>query len=206
MHLLLTDRLACPRCGPEFGLILMAGDVRDRRVFEGHLGCFNCREEYPVDGGIADLRPPPRGRIDEASALPPDDPERALRLAALLGVREGPGHLLVMGEPAAQAERVAAIVEAIEVVAVHPGFEGTDEVGGVSRVRVGNVLPLQSYAMRGVALEGAFVTSHLEEGLRVLSPGARLVLMGAPNGTLEALEARGLELLLATDRALVAQR
>ena len=24
MHLFLTDRLSCPRCGPEFGLILLA--------------------------------------------------------------------------------------------------------------------------------------------------------------------------------------
>ncbi len=184
----------------------MAGDVRDRRVFEGYLGCFNCREEYPVDAGIADLRPPPRAPIGASPGLPADDPEKALRLAALLGVREGPGHLLVMGEPAAQAERVAAMVESIEVVAVHPGFEGTDEVAGVSRIRVGNVLPLQSYAMRGVALEGAFVTSHLDEGLRVIPPGARLVLLGAPEGTRETLEARGLELLLATDRALVAER
>ena len=60
MHILLTDRLACPRCGPEFGLVLLAHEVRDRRVLEGDLGCPNCREAYPVREGFADLRPPPR--------------------------------------------------------------------------------------------------------------------------------------------------
>ena len=184
----------------------MAADVRERRVLEGRLGCFNCREEYPVERGMADLRPPPRTAGSEGDELPPDDPEAALRLAALLGVREGPGHLLVMGDPAGQAERVAAMVESIEVVAVHPGLDAVEEIPGVSRLRVGNVLPLQSYAMRGTALAGRFVGSHFDEALRVTAPGARLVLLEAPEGTREALEERGMDLLLATDRALVAER
>jgi uncharacterized protein YbaR (Trm112 family)/SAM-dependent methyltransferase len=79
VHLLLTDRVTCPRCGPRFGLILLAERVVDRRVLEGHLGCPNCREHYPVRKGYGDLRPPAdRGNLGdeppEASG-PPGMPE-----------------------------------------------------------------------------------------------------------------------------------
>ena len=40
MHILLTDALTCPRCGPDFGLIVLAEGVEDRRV-----PCENNRAE-----------------------------------------------------------------------------------------------------------------------------------------------------------------
>ena len=49
----LTDHLVCPRCGPPFGLILLARDVRDRRVREGEFGCPNCRDRFPVKERIS---------------------------------------------------------------------------------------------------------------------------------------------------------
>ena len=61
MNIGLVDHLVCPRCGPPFGLVLLAHEVRDRRVSEGEFGCPNCRDRFPVEGGFADLRPPPRG-------------------------------------------------------------------------------------------------------------------------------------------------
>jgi len=61
MNLVLTDVLACPRCGPPFGLILLADSMRERRVLEGVLGCPNCYGRYPVRGGLADLRAVPEG-------------------------------------------------------------------------------------------------------------------------------------------------
>ncbi len=36
MHLLLTDRLTCPRCGPDHGLILLAREIVDR-LFDGRV-------------------------------------------------------------------------------------------------------------------------------------------------------------------------
>ncbi|HWK89996.1 MAG TPA: Trm112 family protein, partial [Longimicrobium sp.] len=56
MHILLTDLLTCPRCGPEHGLVLLADRIEERRVVRGRLGCPNCRETYPVAGTVADLR------------------------------------------------------------------------------------------------------------------------------------------------------
>ena len=63
MNVALTDHLVCPRCGPPFGLVLLARDVRDRRVREGEFGCPNCRDRFPVEGGFGDLRPPPRAVV-----------------------------------------------------------------------------------------------------------------------------------------------
>ena len=61
MNVALVDHLVCPRCGPPNGLLLLAHDVRDRRVHEGEFGCPNCRDRFPVVDGFGDLRPPPRG-------------------------------------------------------------------------------------------------------------------------------------------------
>ena len=74
MQLLLTDRLACPRCGPGFGLVLLADRMVDRRVHEGTLGCPNCRDSFTVHAGFADLRAPPRGALQPGLAGP--DPAR----------------------------------------------------------------------------------------------------------------------------------
>ena len=60
MNVALVDHLVCPRCGPPNGLLLLAHDVRERRVHEGEFGCPNCRDRFPVTGGFGDLRPPPR--------------------------------------------------------------------------------------------------------------------------------------------------
>jgi uncharacterized protein YbaR (Trm112 family) len=199
----LTDVLTCPRCGPAFGLILLADEVRDLRVLEGRLGCPNCREHYPVDRGYADLRPPPRAERPAAEGLGSDDPEGAIRLGALLGVREGPGVLLLMGRPVRHAERLAAMVERIEVVAAHAGLRNFPETPGVSRLRVGERLPFRSGTLRGAAAGGREADRHLAEAVRVLAPGARLVVV-EPEGDLEQrMEDSGLELLLVTARALV---
>ena len=74
MNVSLTDHLVCPRCGPPFGLVLLARDVRDRRVRQGEFGCPNCRDGFPVVGGFGDLRPPPRrpepsGVVGEADTV-----------------------------------------------------------------------------------------------------------------------------------------
>lgn len=206
MHLLVTDRLACPRCGPEFGLILLAERMEDRRVLEGALGCANCRERYPVKGGFGDLRPPPRPLLSEVAPLPESSPEGAFRLAALLGVEEGPGLILLRGSWAAHATRLAGLIDDIEVVAAHGELEEAPEASGVSRMALGDRFPFFSGSLRGVALDLLQTDHGLEEGIRVLGPGARIVLKAPATGVMERLEEAGLEILLQTESFLVATR
>jgi uncharacterized protein YbaR (Trm112 family) len=222
VHLLVTDRLACPRCGPGFGLILLSDRVRDRRVLEGAFGCANCRERYPVQEGFADLRPHPGGAAggavggEDPGAPPllPDDAEGALRLAAMLGVTEGPATLLLAGAPARHAERLAAMLDGVEVVALHPGLRDLPETPGVSRGMAGLPLPFFDATFRGVAADEGWAESGLEELRRVTAPGARMVLGlpdpeeagGARRAAVERGSQAGREVLLETDRTLVLLR
>jgi uncharacterized protein YbaR (Trm112 family) len=178
MHLLHTDRLCCPRCGPEFGLIALVARAADRRLIDGSFGCPNCRERYPVRGGFADLRPPPRKPLPNASSAPlPED--APLRIAALLGIAEGPAYVAALGLTAEIASQLSAIVPELEVVAAGEGRDDEREAAGVSRIACGRTFPLRDRAVGGTVISGADANRWLPEARRVVVPGGRIVLIGA---------------------------
>lgn len=213
MHLLLTDRITCPRCGPEFGLILLAHQVKERRVVAGEFGCSNCRERYPVDEGFGDLRAPPRRSLDdlpEAEAGPVtaglrDDPEGPLRLAALMGVTEGPGTLLIEGPAASLAGGVVRLVSGVEVVAASPHLRKARPEDGVSRMTSHPGLPFFSDTFKAVVLSGGRNRRWVAEGTRVLSPRCRIAILDPQEDSGRWLEAEGLRVLLQEDGVLVAE-
>lgn len=196
MHVLLTDRLSCPRCGPDFGLILLAESTRERRVLEGRMGCPNCRDRFPVHDGFGDLRAPPRSELTADAPPDPPDAEATERLRALLGVAEGPGNLALVGDLAIHADGLAERTPEVEVVAVSPALQGLPERPGVSRVVARPGLPFFSRTFRGVALAADAVDAFLAEAARVAAPGARVVVLDAPEATRERLESAGLRVLL----------
>ena len=94
MYILLTDALTCPRCGPDFGLLVLADRMAERRVIEGALGCANCRSSYPIRNAAADLRVAPSastestGPAESDEAGPSDgDAEAAVRLHDSVNIR-----------------------------------------------------------------------------------------------------------------------
>lgn len=209
VHLLLTDRLTCPRCGPGFGLILLAREVRNRRIIRGDFGCANCRETYPVEDGFGDLRSPPRTPLREfprgsngggSGALedpaPGEDETEALRLAALLGVTEGPGTLLLKGPAATHAGAVARMVSGVEVVGMDLSLWGCSEEEGVSRMVASPGFPFFSDTLTAVLLSGEVEDRELGEAVRVLAPRGRLVVLDAPPRARGRLEREGLRILL----------
>ena len=206
MHILLTDVLTCPRCGPEFGLILLAERIGDRRVLEGRLGCPNCREQYPIRDGVVDVRLPGADADTSSSSATGDAQEAGVRLAALLGLADAQGTVLVAGPGAALAGEVAALVPELEVVALADGPGDPDGPPGVTRM-VGAVAPLPFRAgkLRGVAFTGGADGAALAEGLRVLQPGARLVVENAAPGTGEALAGLGAQVILEQEGTVVAR-
>ena len=214
MHLLLTDRLSCPRCGPPLGLILRADRMEDRRVLDGVLGCPNCRDGFSVVDGFADLRAPPREPLGAGLAGPPGEPGdapaveggRAERLVALLGIVGGPGTIALVGEPARLAPRVAAALPELLVVAVDPDLRRWPEVPEVSRMAAAPGLPFFGSSLRGVALDGRLGAEWLGEAARVVQPRARVVVLHAPGGATAALEASGLTVLAAEAETVVAAR
>jgi uncharacterized protein YbaR (Trm112 family) len=197
VHLLLTDRLTCPRCGPTFGLILLADRMEGRLVLEGVLGCSNCRDKFPIVGGFGDLRVPPRGEPGPGLVGPPVEEARgeADRLRALLGLAGGPGTVVLAGEPARHAPELGVQLGEMRIVAIDPDLRLWPETAGVSRLVAGPGLPFFSSTVRAVALDGRLDPSWLGEAARALVPRGRLVVTRAPEDTAGRLEELGLRVL-----------
>lgn len=208
MHILLTDLLTCPRCGPDFGLILLGDRIEERRILDGRLGCPNCREQYPVRSGFGDLRAPPRNPLPPVIEPPEarDDEDEVTRVAALLGVREGPGYLVLVGPAARTAPGLVRMLEKVEVVTVDPDLRAWCESDGVSRVAAGPGLPFHSGRIRGVLLDGEAGAPYLEEAIRVVGPGSRVAVTGARGDARERLEDGGLETVMDDGGVVVAER
>jgi uncharacterized protein YbaR (Trm112 family) len=202
MYILLTDALSCPRCGPGFGLLVQADRLEERRVLDGRLGCANCRETYPVRGGVAHLSLSPAAEADVPADAPADDPEAPVKLAALMGLAGARGLVLLEGPGGRHAAALAALVPEVEVVTVDDG-RGPMEPG-VSRVRAGAALPFRDGTMRGAALTGGTGDARLREALRVLAPGARLLVDPAGAETAARLRGLGAQVMLEQEGVVVA--
>jgi hypothetical protein len=214
MHILLTDVLTCPRCGPEFGLILLADRMGDRRVEAGRLGCANCREQFEAASDGVWLVPEALGRRQgEGEGEGPGTGAEgdAVRIAALLGASGG--YVLLLGDAAGRAEGVSDLLEeGVEVVPVIPPGVAADLRSGprngewgVSLVRAEGV-PIATGKMAGVALLGARVDALLEEAARVVRPTGRLLVDPAPADARERLAKAGLRVLAEEGSTLLAIR
>lgn len=200
MHILLTDILTCPRCGPGFGLILLADRVEDRRVRTGRLGCSNCREKYEIRDGTVDFGATPE-RFDQTVDSP-----AAERLAALLGVARGPAFLLLAGPAAVHAAAIAGMLDEVEVLTLDVAAESGDGPG-INRILSGGpMLPIASAKIAGVALTGPAADALLDEGARAVSPVGRLVLDPAPPDAAERLVRHGMRIAAQQDGTAVAVR
>jgi uncharacterized protein YbaR (Trm112 family) len=174
MFIELVDALRCPRGHEESWLVLGADRLDQRDVIEGVLGCPVCRAQYPIARGVADLR------VDRAAApaatgrrVPPADPERAMRLAALLDLADGGGFAVLVGDWSAQAAGVRDLVEP-HLLVVNPGPEVP--IGrGISGVLADASLPLARGSARALAVDGAADAAFLQRALAVLRAGGRLV-------------------------------
>jgi hypothetical protein len=195
-------------------LILLAQRVEDRRVYEGELGCPNCRDNYPVRAGFADIRLPPRDSGPETKGPERQGTEEgdaggeaaALRIAAALGVTEGPGTLLLVGPSAQRSGDVSNLVGGVEVVGIHPALAGVEEQEGVSRMQSGPALPFFSASFRGVLLSGTVQKLLLEEGFRVAAPGGRVVVFEPGEEDRTWVKESGHTILLDEDGVLIAER
>ena len=206
MHILLTDILTCPRCGPDFGLIVLADRIENRQVRDGQLGCANCRSSFPVEGGTADLRLEASDRLQLEKGDPTVEADRAFRAAALLGPPAPNASILAIeldGSRATEVARTFPEAHVIGVSADRPAPEANFE-GFLSRIRSGRSLPFRSRSFRGVAVFGAPSAELLVEVDRVLMKGARVVIDRAPPATVEAVQKLGLGLLLDQDQVVVA--
>ena len=208
MHLLLTDRLTCPRCGPEFGLILLAHELADRRVREGVLGCPNCRDEFSIQAGFGDLRAPPRRALEAglAGAFGSHDAAEAQRIAALIGVARGPGTVALVGGIAGHGPAIALLMEDLQIVGVDSDLNTWPADPSWSRIVSRPGLPFFSRTLRGVGLDGRLGRSWIDEAARVIAPMSRLMVTHAAEETSAWLEEAGLKIVAAEEKTVVATR
>lgn len=185
--------------------MLLADELADRRVLMGSLGCSNCRERFPIEGGHCDLRPPPRD-VHDPSGLVKSVSGDAVTLGALLGVTKGPGEVALLGSLASHGHALAALIPGLEVVCIDDGLREVPEEPGVSRLAAGPTLPFFTGVMRGVALVVTDDPQRLGEAARILARGSRLVAFNAADATAEELGRLDLELVLDEGGTVVARR
>ena len=207
-------------------MILIADRLENRRVIEGSLGCPNCRDRFPVEGGFGDLRPPPRSTPDEVPDVAPPASPSALEVAALLGLTDGPGNVALIGDVAGHATALAGLVPGIEFIGIAPGLRGWEEGEGVSRLNAGASLPFSNGSLRGVGLvaEDSLTAagkpsatsrpSIAAELTRVVARDGRIAVWGAAGPTAgpavreweDALKAEGLDVLASEETAVVVRQ
>jgi hypothetical protein len=195
-------------------------------VYEGVLGCPNCRDGYTITAGFADLRAPPRGPLETGLAGPAptsgavgehvhpagegtgghDEADDALRISALLGIVGGPGAVALVGHPARHAAAVARTSDQLQVVAIDPDLVSWSDAPGVSRAVTAPGLPFFSRTLRGVVVDGRMGRAWIDEAVRVVAPRGRVVVTGAPEWAAEALAAAGLTVLATDAERVVAAR
>lgn len=227
MLLDLAEALCCPRCGPPQALVVLVQRMEGRRVVEGRLACPTCEARFEVLDGRLDFRDPDAGPESRGPAIgggagEPGSGRRAdedaVIVAALLGVRDGRGLVVVGPGLGAAAERIGALCGGCEVLRLDsvPDFDSptlspvAQESGEVtsptSLVGVGSeALPLLNARVQGVALDTGDPTS-VAEATRVLAPGGRLVLLRPAPGAAAAAAGDGLELIAEDAKAIVARK
>jgi hypothetical protein len=186
MFIELTDHLRCPADHEESYLVLLPGELRERSVRAGHLGCPVCGRTYTLADGVLDLG-------GGETALPESTLLTAEALTPLVGLGGPGGYLVLVGRPAGQWREVARLNRGVGLVAVNPPPDVVDEPG-ISVIRAG-ALPLKSRSMRGVVLGNPFGGDPwwVGEAARVVLPGLRVAGEGpVPDGRrLELMAAAG---------------
>lgn len=174
MFLELVDILRCPRPHAETWLVASSVRTDGRHILEGELGCHVCHEHYPIRNGIARFGEREPGA---SIAAAPDlaNESAAMRIAALLGLAEPGGVVLLTGAFDALAHPMAMMVGETQILVVNPlGALGPGDT--VSALTTDRVLPLANGACRGAAVDATHAEpGFLAEVARVLKPGARLV-------------------------------
>jgi len=199
LHLLLVDQMTCPRCGPEFGLILLADKMKERRVLDGQLGCSNCRSQYPLVGGCGDLRvpflsDPSEGFVGVSGKLP-----KAMEIAALLGLTGGYGNVGLIGNLSGVIRDLIEITTNFEFIGIHHELDDLNLYTAIERengIISGPKLPFRNECFRGVVVSGREKQDCMMEVVRILASNGRLVVWESTLESREFLLQLGLKILI----------
>jgi uncharacterized protein YbaR (Trm112 family) len=194
MHLVLTDILVCPHCGPGAGLIVLAERMENRRVLQGALGCPGCRRQFSIRDGVPDLRRESSESTTDPAATGTGPASDGLRLAALLGLADARGYALLIGAPAEDTAALAALLPQLELITVATPAASQGSAS-INRLLTDAVLPLRAGTVSSALLGAHAPPTMIAETMRVLSAGARLVVATALPGAEELAASSQLRVL-----------
>lgn len=204
MYFELTDILTCPDCGPAHGLVLLVKDVEDRRVKSGWLGCPNCRRDFPVSGGIADLRVEPDARPAARAAVEED--ELAVKVLALSGLAGERGPLLLGDGLEHVAAKIADLAPELEVIVVARSPERLAARQGVSGIAYDAEMPVAEQRLPCVAIAPGGARDVVAAAARRVGGAGRLLLFDATAEDIAEAERSGFTVLAAEGKTAVAKR
>jgi uncharacterized protein YbaR (Trm112 family) len=182
VHIELTEMLRCPEPHREEMLVLSTGEIKDRMVRSGLVGCPVCHKEYPIARGIVNFRRSkervskessgPRPAYAPPSPLPSAD---AANLQALLELSGPGGYVVLVGAAVRQAPRLSGLMAGIHFVGINPPPD-MDEQSTLSLIYATEKVPLRTAVARGVVVGADLAISPwLVEAHRVLLRGRRFV-------------------------------
>lgn len=200
----MTDVLTCPVCGPAYGLVLLVEEVEDRRVRSGWLGCPNCRRDFPVADGIADLRVEPDALRPARRAV--EENELAVKVLALSGLA-GERGLLLLGDGLEHvAANIADLAPELEVVVVAKTPERLAARPGVSGVACDVDIPVAEGKLPCVAIAPGGAGDLVAAAARRVCGGGRLLLFDATAEDVAEAKRNGLAVVAAEGTIAVAER
>jgi uncharacterized protein YbaR (Trm112 family) len=160
MHLDVIPALRCPREHEASGLVLVADETHGRHVATGVLGCPVCEAEYPIRDGVAYVSDPVASDVSARR-------DEIIRTAAMLGLTEPGGVIMLAGQWASTADAISEIAEALVLVVNPPAH--ADYAERVS-VLYADQLPIADGALRAAAID-----APVNDVASVLRPKGRLV-------------------------------
>src|SRR5687768_12147793 len=140
MFIELIDLLRCPVEHDETWLVAAFAKMDGRFVIEGKLGCPVCNASFPITAGVAHFDSGQVVRALVRDAEPWDDPDYAIRIAAMLDLAR-PGMTVVLEGAAAVVAQDLVEIASSRVVTVN-SQSALKEAEGVAALTGANRLPL----------------------------------------------------------------
>lgn len=186
MFIEITEYLRCPAAHDPEWLVLMPEAIVDRRVTGGTIGCPVCHAAYPIVDGVVRFGAP---SVPAAAAdVPAPDV-----LQALIGLESPGGYVVLVGSAARAGAGLAPLLEGSHVVAVNPQ---EPPGGGLTVLEAARVIPIRDRVVRGVVLGGEVAEAMLDEAVRIVLRGQRVVILNEavrlPDGLEELARGQGM--------------
>lgn len=201
MFIELVDSLRCLNPHEETWLVAAASRMDGRHIVDGILGCPVCRREYAIRDGTAwfSAKQPGADAPGLTTLAGAADEAGVMRAAALLGLSDPGGIVVLGGSWAAYADAVAEL-GASHVVVLNAAVSDSSPQE-VSAIVVDDRLPFGAGALRGVAVDTELGSPEL-----LASAAASLRSRGRLVAPADALVPDEVEILARDDANWVAER